>query len=136
MNMLKRSLAMLLVLTLLFSFVPFSVFADDGESAETTAVTEAVEQRSGGPGNSDFGHSQGNGKDKHKDPLKETEAPEVTEAPTETTVPETTVPETTVPETTSEDCFVSSIVTKFAPLTILGMKIPPIPHSLQITVYA
>ena len=68
MNMLKRSLAMLLVLTLLFSFVPFSVFADDGESAETTAVTEAVEQRSGGPGNSDFGHSQGNGEDKHKDP--------------------------------------------------------------------
>ena len=100
MNMLKRSLAMLLVLTLLFSFVPFSVFADDGESVETTAVTEAVEQRSGGPGNSDFGHSQGNGKDEHKDPLKETEAPEVTEAPTETTVPETTVPETTVPETT------------------------------------
>ncbi len=104
MNMLKRTLAMMLVLVMLFSVVPFSVFAD--ETVETTAATEAVEAKSGGPGNSDFGHSQGKGKDKdhHKDPQDQTEATEVTEE----TVPETTVetvPETTeetVPETTEE----------------------------------
>lgn len=134
MNMLKRSLAMLLVLTLLFSFVPFSVFADDGESVETTAVTEAVEQRSGGPGNSDFGHSQGNGKDEHKDPLKETEAPEVTEAPTETTVPETTVPETTVPETTVPETTVPE--TTVPETTVPETTQETVPETTQETVPA
>ncbi len=96
MNMLKRSLAMLLVLAMLFSVVPFSVFAE--ETVETTAATEAMEAESGAPGNSNFGHSQGKGKDKdkHKNPQDQTEATEVTEE----TVPETTVE--TVPETTEE----------------------------------